>query len=285
MSASTDQAPPAGNSGSGAPSNRDYAIDLMRAFGGAVIFAFPLLMTMEMWWLGFYMDPLRLLLFMVLNLGILLGLSHFAGFRESFSLKEDALDALAAYGVGAVSSAALLALLGVLTWDMTADEMVGKIAVQTVPASIGAMAARSQLGDTESEGQRRGGYGAQLFLMLAGALLLAFSVAPTEEMILISFLMTPWHGLVLVAVSVTVLHAFVYSLDFSGQEELPDDGGFWHTFLVYSIAGYGIGLGVSLYVLWTFGRLDGVGAGQVAMMTAVLGFPAALGAALARLVV
>ena len=50
-------------------------------------------------------------------------------------------------------------------------------------------------------------------------------------------------------------------------------------------AGYGIALLVSVYVLWTFGRLDGVGMGQVAMMTAVLGFPSALGAALARLVV
>ncbi|MCZ0962364.1 TIGR02587 family membrane protein [Paracoccus benzoatiresistens] len=269
----------------GAPSNREYAIDLMRAFGGAVIFAFPLLMTMEMWWLGFYIDPLRLLVFLALNLAILFGLSCFAGFRETFHLKEDALDAFAAYGVGTISSAVLLTLFGIITWDMPPGEIAGKIAVQSVPASIGAMAARSQLGDNEDDEKGTEGYAGQLFLMLAGALFLAFNVAPTEEMIVISFLMTPWHGLALVVVSLLVLHAFVYSLDFSGQEELPGDGGFWRTFFGYSIAGYGIALLVSLYVLWTFGRLDGLGVGQIAMMTAVLGFPSALGAALARLVV
>ncbi len=36
--------------------SRDYAVDLLRAFGGAIIFAFPLLMTMEMWSRGFTMD-------------------------------------------------------------------------------------------------------------------------------------------------------------------------------------------------------------------------------------
>lgn len=267
------------------PSNREYAIDLMRAFGGAVLFAFPLLMTMEMWWLGFYMDPLRLVLFLVLNLGVLFGLSCYAGFRETFHLKEDALDAFAAFGVGVIASAALLALFGIVTRAMPLDEIAGKIAVQSIPASIGAMAARSQLGDNEDDEKGTSGYGGQLFLMLAGSLFLAFSVAPTEEMILISFLMTPWHGLVLVAVSILALHAFVYSLEFSGQETLPGEGGFWRTFFTYSIAGYGIALLVSLYVLWSFGRIDGTGAAQVAMMTAVLGLPAALGAALARLVV
>ena len=32
------------------------------AFGGALLFGLPLLMTMEMWWLGFYIDRLRLLI-------------------------------------------------------------------------------------------------------------------------------------------------------------------------------------------------------------------------------
>jgi uncharacterized membrane protein len=38
-------------------------------------------------------------------------------------------------------------------------------------------------------------------------------------------------------------------------------------------------------VLWTFGRTDGVTAAEVAQMIVVLGFPASLGAALARLIV
>ena len=50
---------------------------------------------------------------------------------------------------------------------MTLSEIVGKIAVQAVPASVGAMAARSQLGDNEEEEEKAAdGYAGQLFLML-----------------------------------------------------------------------------------------------------------------------
>ena len=265
--------------------SQDYAVDLLRAFGGALIFAFPLLMTMEMWTLGFGMDRWRLVLFLLLNLVLLEGLAFYAGFRRAFSLRDDTLDALAAFGVGIVASTALLLALDLISWGMTADEVLGKIAVQAVPASIGAMASRRQLGDSEGEDERPDSYGGELFLMAAGALFLAFNVAPTEEMILIAYLMTPWHALALVVVSILVLHAFVYSLEFSGQEDRPGGNGFWRSFWGYSLAGYGIALLVSVYVLWTFGRTDGVAWGQVAMMVTVLGFPSALGAAIARLVV
>ena len=53
----------------------------------------------------------------------------------------------------------------------------------------------------------------------------------------------------------------------------------------YSLAGYAIAVGVSLFVLWVFGRTDGVDLPHIAMMTAVLAFPGAIGAAIARLVV
>src|SRR5690606_14614623 len=39
--------------------------DMARAFGGALIFAFPLLMTMEMWWLGLYLARYKLALFVI----------------------------------------------------------------------------------------------------------------------------------------------------------------------------------------------------------------------------
>jgi hypothetical protein len=60
---------------------------------------------------------------------------------------------------------------------------------------------------------------------------------------------------------------------------------FGSTLLHYSVAGYAIAVLVSLYVLWTFGRTEGVSLFDGAKMVAVLGFPAAIGAALARLLV
>jgi uncharacterized membrane protein len=45
-----------------------------------------------------------------------------------------------------------------------------------------------------------------------------------------------------------------------------------------------VALLISLYVLWTFGRLDGAGAAETVMAMLVLGFPAAIGAAAARMI-
>ena len=154
--------------------NKAYAIGLARAFGGAVIFAIPLLMTMEMWSLAFTMGRGRLLFFMTINFAVLVGLSYFAGFEKTFSWKDDALDAFAAFGVGVITSTAILAMFAVITSDMTWSEIVGKVALQSVPASLGAMLGRKQLGaeqDTgaEDERKREAGYGGELFQMLAGS--------------------------------------------------------------------------------------------------------------------
>jgi uncharacterized membrane protein len=76
-------------------------------------------------------------------------------------------------------------LEAVLTPGMSGSELVGKVAVQAVPGSIGALLAQSQLGGRAEEQQAKrfeAGYGGQLFLMAVGAVFLALSVAPTEEM-------------------------------------------------------------------------------------------------------
>ena len=275
--------------------NAEYAIGLARAAGGAILFAFPLMMTMEMWQLGFYLDRLRLFVFLIVGLAMLVPLSRFVGFEHTSTWAEDALDALAAFGIGIVASALLLALFGLIGPGMSWNDIAGKIAVQAVPASFGAVLARTQMaaqdGDQaddngkEESHERGAGYAGQLFIMAAGALFLAFNVAPTEEMILIAFKMTAYHAIALILFSILLLHAFVYALDFGGQEELPEKMSPIGGLINYSMAGYGIALIVSLYVLWTFGRTDGVSANQIATMVAVMGFPSALGAASARLVV
>jgi putative integral membrane protein (TIGR02587 family) len=267
-----------------------FATGIARAFGGAVLFAFPLLMTMEMWQLGATMDRERLVIFIAATLPLLLGLSYYSGFERTASLAEDAEDAFVAFGVGFIASALLLFLFGMVGPDMTLGEIVGTIGIQTVPASIGAIVASKQFhaGDDDedaTEEESRATYPGELFLMAAGAVFIAFNVAPTEEIILIAFTMSPWQAVALMAVSLLMLHAFVYTVGFAGQEEEPDYAGFGLTFFHFTIAGYGIALLVSLYVLWTFGRTTGVAIPEALMMVVVLAFPASLGAATARLIV
>ena len=261
----------------------DYLRGLARAAAGALIFGFPLLMTMEMWQLGFHMDRLRLAAFLVVIALTVAGLARFAGFRDDTRLLDDLLDAAAAVLVGAVVSAAMLALFGLIRPGQGLGEVVGMVAVQAAPASIGAILANKQLhGDRRGRSKEdRAGYLGQVFLMAAGALFFAFNVAPTEEMILIGFKMSAWHALTLVAVSLLILHALVFTVGFAGQEQHESPG---MAFLHFTLPGYALALLVSLYILWTFGRLDG-GLSDTVRSVAVLGFPAALGAAAARLVV
>jgi len=259
-----------------------YARGLARAAGGAVLFGLPLMMTMEMWQFGFHMDRLKLALFLVVIALAVFGLARFAGFRDDTDLADDLLDALAALAVGFVVSTAMLALFGLLTPATGLREALGMVAVQAAPASFGAVLANKQL-HARGGGQKedRAGYLGQLFLMGAGALFFAFNVAPTEEMILIGFKMSAWHALALVAVSLAALHALVFAVGFAGQEDHGHPG---LAFLHFTLAGYGIALLVSLYCLWTFGRLD-TPLSEAVRSVVVLGFPAALGAAVARLVV
>jgi putative integral membrane protein (TIGR02587 family) len=169
---------------------------------------------------------------------------------------------------------------------MSADEVVGKVALQAVPGSIGALLAQSQFGQGEEEGRKRreAGHLGEYFFMVVGALFLAANVAPTEEVVLIAQAATPWHALLLAALSVALMHAFVFAVEFRGQEALPPGTPFWSAFLRFSVLGYALALLASAYVLWTFGRLDGTSLAEALRITIVLGFPAALGAAAARLI-
>jgi putative integral membrane protein (TIGR02587 family) len=264
-----------------------YVRALGRAFAGAVIFAFPLLMTMEMWELGFYMSRHRLVLFVLVTLPMLVLLSYYSGFQRTHCWRDDIMDALTAYAVGFLASAALLLLFGIVQWNMPASEIVGKIVLQSVPASIGAMLARRQLGEgdgPDEEERKEATYLGELFLMSVGALFVGFNVAPTEEMVLISYKMTAWHTAALALLSIGVMHAFVYTVGFEGQESMGDSPPH-SAFLRFTLVGYGLALLISLYLLWTFERTAGMSASELVRTVVVLGFPGALGAATARLIV
>ena len=268
-----------------ATTNRDYAVGLGRAFAGAVIFGLPLLMTMEMWSLGHALPPLMLLQFSLANLAMLFGLSKVAGFEESHRSLDDILDALAAYAVGVLVSIAGLVLIGVIGSGTNPVEAVGKIAIQAVPASFGAMIGARIMGNDEVERgeQWRDTYSGQLFLFVAGALFLSFTIAPTEEVLLISFQMTPWHAFAVVLLSILLIHLILHVAGFRGQEERTEAGE--ALILRQTLPAYAIAALISAYVLWTFGSTNGLDWPHLVMAVAVLGLPAALGAAIARLVV
>lgn len=279
-----------------------FLIGLGRGAAGAMIFGIPMLMTMELWHLGFYIGRSRLLLLLLVNIPLLVLLAHRIGFEQTFTWREAFRDATIAYAIAIVISAVVLFLLGNITAEMPFSEIIGKIAMQAVPASIGALLGRSQLGshrnneeEQEDEAERQGdhdivpnemstSYGRELFLMGVGALFLSLNVAPTEEIILISYKMTPLHALGLILLSIAIMHGFVYAVAFKGTHELSEETPWWHALFRFTLPGYMVAVLISIYVLWTFQRLDDAALTQVLMSVIVLSFPGAIGAAAARLI-
>ena len=258
--------------------------DIVHDFGGAIVFSIPLLMTMEMWALGFYMDRVRLALFLLLAFLMVVGLSYFEGGEET--LKIEVLDALTACAVGYIVATVMLLLFGIIKTGMSADEIIGKIALHAIPCSIGAILARRQLGaeETHKEQRRQDQYGGKIFLMSTGAIFLAFQLAPTQEMVLIGYRITAWHAILLALLSLGIMQGFLYSIEAEAHQSSFSTGFFCSVFLRFTVVGYALALLLSLYVLWTFGRLDGMALSQAMMSIFVLGFPAALGASAARMI-
>jgi putative integral membrane protein (TIGR02587 family) len=292
-----------GERGDEAGESRSFLIGLGRGAAGAILFGIPMLMTMELWQLGFYIERWRLFLLLIANIPLLILLAHRIGFERTSTAAEACRDATIAYGLGIVISAVILIMLGDIKPHMPFSEMLGKIAIQSVPASIGALLGRSQLGgqtgkgedEDDGEGDRGEGgdavsneistsYSRELFLMAVGALFLNLNVAPTEEIILIAYKMTPWHALVTIGVSIAIMHGFVYAVAFKGTHEIPEETPWWHAFFRFTLPGYMVAMLISFYVLWTFGRLDDTAPTQMLMSAIVLAFPGAIGAAAARLI-
>jgi putative integral membrane protein (TIGR02587 family) len=241
-------------------------------------------MTMEMWWLGFYLSPARILLLIAVFLPVLIGLAHYVGFDHTDGFGHAAVHAVTAYGVATLSSAVMLAILGLLRPNMGWHELIGKTAIQAGPGAMGALLAQSHFGASEEKDQRReqAGYVEHLFFMVVGALYVALTVAPTDEMPLIGYMMRHGHIVVAVGFCLALLHFFMHGVGFEGHAAAEPGGGI-STFFRLAVVGYGLALVVSAFLLYVFGRFDETQLAPDIHMTVVLAVPATVGAAAARL--
>ena len=80
------------------------SLRLVRGFAGAVLFSFPMLMTMEMWSLSAALVPERLILFVMVHLGLLVGMASYGREDKALVTAQDVVDGVAAYAVGVIAS-------------------------------------------------------------------------------------------------------------------------------------------------------------------------------------
>jgi putative integral membrane protein (TIGR02587 family) len=273
-----------------------------RGVAGGLLFSLPLLYTMEVWWTGFLVPPWRLAVYVLGTFALLLGYNHYVGIREDGSFADVIIDSFEEMGIGFVAAAVVLWLLGQITLEMPADEVLGKIVIEAMTVAIGVSVGTAQLGgngDTdkgmgkgagegtgEDTGEGTGedpiDIGGQLVVALCGAVLFAANVAPTEEIVMIAVEVTAGRLIGLVVFSLVLAALVLYYSEFAGaRRHVRFDR--HHDVLVGSVITYAVALVASGLILWFFGRFDGHTPILCLAQAVVLGVPATLGASAGRL--
>ena len=270
---------------------------ILRAVSGGFIFATPLLYTMEMWWIGTTAELWKLLLFLGLAslISLALARTRTGGFKEEtglFATIEQAVDGVA---VGIVGAVVVLTVLNRIQVSDPLDSILGKVIVQAVPLSIGAAVANAifgRHGERSREGVEPGEEAqsvAQAFIAdfgatIIGAIFLAFSIAPTDEVPMLAAELDYAHQLALIALSLVLTYVIVFASGFgTGQHE---QRGPFQSPLTETVLAYLLSLLVALAALFLFDRIEwGDPLGEIVAMVLVLGLPAAVGGAAGRLVV
>lgn len=258
-----------------------------RGLVGGLLIGMPVFMTMEVWWGGFVLPPVRLLGLLVFNYGVLLVLQHYSGLHPRKTRGGQLRAALVAYGLGLVASSLVIFMLGVVDLHTALRDFVGKIVLLAVPVSVGASVAMSEFGHEHETVERRkegATYFGALGMAAGGAMLFGFGLAATDEPMMLG-LQLPWHhALALVAASLLQVHAIVYAVGFKQHER--DDRAWWRKLLREGTGAYAVALLVAAYLLWTFGRID-TSTGLVACVyqTVTLAFITSLGAAAGELLI
>jgi putative integral membrane protein (TIGR02587 family) len=270
---------------------------VLRAVGGGFIFATPLLYTMEMWWIGSTAELWKLMLFLGVAALISLALAHSrsGGFKAEtnhFASVEQAVDGVA---MGLVGAVIVLTVLNRIQLGDPLGVVLGKVIVQAVPITIGSAVAnaifgphgeRSREGDEESGEPQSAGQAfiADFGATIIGAIFLAFSIAPTDEVPTLAADLDYPHALALIALSLLLTYVIVFASGFGlGQHEQQ---GPFQSPLTETVLAYVLSLLVALVALALFDRIEwGDPLGEIVTMVLVLGLPAAVGGAAGRLVV
>ncbi len=287
-----------------------WAVELqaiLRGAAGSFLFGIPLLYTVEVWAIGSSTDSLRLLAVQAVTFVVVLLLTQIEGFRRSLSIRplETVLESIEALGIGIICAAIALGLLRRITLETPLSEALGKLIFEGVPFSLGVTLARSTL-DRRRSSQRRT-LDADLVIpavamglrntvgnafkdtlvdidaTLIGAIVIAFSIAPTEEIpIIASALPTLWLLLVMAA-SLLISYIIVFASGFTNRRERSQRGLLLSP-MAETLLAYIVVLVASALMLIFFQQLSGNDPWQEWLGNIiVLGLPASVGGAAGRI--
>jgi len=222
--------------------------------------------------------------------------------RHIASAYEAAMDTVEAIAIGVICSALMLVLLRELTPETAFKEALGKIIFESVPFSLGVALANQFLGDSRNANPKEQTDGkpnnspkqnapddlqatlADIGATLIGATVIAFNIAPTDEIPMLAAGVSPPWLLTIIASSLVISYAIVFQAGFSDQRKRRQQQGIFQRPLSETTMCYLVSLLASALMLWFFQKLTFSDPWTMWLdHTLLLGLPATIGGAAGRL--
>ncbi len=268
--------------------------DIIRGASGGFLFGIPLLYTMEVWWIGSHSKPLEMLSAIATTFAVVFLLVRTEGFRKTKDIgwRDAAKDSVEAIAIGIVGAAFVLFLLQEITPDTPLQETLGKIIFEGLPFSLGVALAsgflsgdRYQSSDSENEPTINPTV-ADIGATLIGAAIIAFNIAPTDEVPMLAAAISPPWQLAIIAASLLISYCIVFAAGFTDQTKRHQQQGIFQRPLSETIMAYLVSLAASAFMLFFFHKLSFNEPWSIWLSyTLTLGLPATIGGAAGRLAV
>jgi putative integral membrane protein (TIGR02587 family) len=181
------------------------------------------------------------------------------------------------------------------------NEALGKIIYESAPFSLGVAVANSVLKGERKKAPHEHGQNylpskstnreinatlADIGATLIGAIFIAFSIAPTEEVSMLASAITPPWLLAMMAASLLISYGIVFVSGFTNQPKRHQQQGLFQRPMSETLMSYLVSLMAAAFMLWFFHQLSTNDPWTVWLShTIVLGLPATIGGAAGRLVV
>lgn len=280
--------------------------DIIRGICGGFLFGVPLLYTMEVWWVGSLAKPQLIMMAIAVTFIVVFLLNRTEGFRKRrYTLRpyEALTDTVEAIAIGIVCSSFVLFILQEITLETPLKEALGKIIFESVPFSLGVALANQFLGNSQNSDSetatnpqaknspkyRQNGLRAtvdDLGATLIGATVIAFNIAPTDEIPMLAAAIAPPWLLVMMAASLVISYGIVFQAGFADQQRRRQQKGIFQRPSSETIMSYLVSLLASAFMLWFFQKLTFNDPWRLWLEhTLLLGLPATIGGAAGRLAI
>lgn len=278
--------------------------DIVRGTSGGFLFGIPLLYTMEVWWIGSQISPPEMLTILALTFVVVFLLNRTEGFRKTQSkqILDTLMDSVEALAIGIICVTFLLIVLGEIRLGTSSNEALGKVILESVPFSLGAALAGAFLsGDRWSSSNSQDSDNhknqanhkhqpqvnatlADIGATLIGAMIIAFNIAPTDEVPMLNASVSPPWLLVIVATSLLISYGIVFEAGFTTQKKRRQQQGLFQRPISETVVSYLVSLLAAALMLLFFHKLSFNDPWTLWLnYTLVLGLPATIGGAAGRL--